>query len=80
VSQEQILGPLFFEEKITAENCTHLLTEFIALLENNVHDCWSQQSGVTAHTVKTTAFLLNFFDDHIAQHGLAIMIPRPYAT
>jgi hypothetical protein len=24
--------------------------------------------------------LLNFFDDHIAQHGLAIMIPRPYAT
>jgi hypothetical protein len=41
-------------------------TEFNALLEKNEWDCLSQQEGVTAHIVKTTtAFLQEFFDDHM---------------
>jgi hypothetical protein len=59
------VGPLFSEETITAENYPNILTEFIALLEKNKWDCWPQQGGVTTHTEKTTAFLHDFFSNHI---------------
>jgi len=44
------------------------LTPLIALLAQNKRDCWFQQHGVTAHTVKTTTlFLQDFFSDCIVR-------------
>jgi hypothetical protein len=64
-------GLLFFEGTITAENYQNLFTQLIALLEENEQDCWYQQDGVTFHTAKTTtAFLQDFFGDHIVRRGL----------
>jgi hypothetical protein len=51
------VGPLFFEDTITAENYPDLLTQFIVLLEENERDCWFQQDKATAHNTETTRVL-----------------------
>jgi hypothetical protein len=56
-SRKRIVGPLFFEDTITAEKYPDLLTQFIALLEENERDSWFQQDRATAHNTKTTAAL-----------------------
>jgi hypothetical protein len=38
LSPKQIMGPLFCEETITAENCPNNFAQFIALLEENKRD------------------------------------------
>jgi hypothetical protein len=38
VSRNGKVGPLFFEEKITAKNYPNILTQFIAFLEENKWD------------------------------------------
>jgi hypothetical protein len=48
ISRKRIVGPLFFGETINAERYQNLLTQFIALLEENERDCWLQQDGVFA--------------------------------
>jgi len=35
--------PLFFEQTITVENDTYLLTQITALLEENKQESWFQQ-------------------------------------
>jgi hypothetical protein len=61
ISRKRIVGPLFFEETINAERYQNLLTQFIALLEENERDCCLQQDGATPHTANTTTFLQEFF-------------------
>jgi hypothetical protein len=55
------VGALFFEDTITAENYPDILTQFIALLEENERDCWLQQDRATTHYTKTTAALYRTF-------------------
>jgi hypothetical protein len=65
------VGQLFFEEIITTQNYLSLLTQFIALLEENVRDCRFQQDGANTLTAETrTAFLQDFFGDRIVTCGL----------
>jgi hypothetical protein len=53
------------------EKLSNLLTQFIALPEEKKQNCWFQQAGATAHTMKTiTAFLQACFSDHILRCGL----------
>jgi len=62
------VGPLFFEKTITVKNNPIF---FIALQEENKQNCWFQQSGATAHTMKiTTALLQAFFSDCTVRYGL----------
>jgi hypothetical protein len=69
--RKQILGPLFFEETITVEIYANLLTQFVAVLEENGRDCWCQQDGAIAHSTKTTtAILQDFFSNRIVRFGL----------
>jgi len=59
------------EETVKAENDQNLLTQLIAVLEENEWDCWFQQDGVTTHTAKTTkAFLQDLFSDCIVGYGV----------
>jgi hypothetical protein len=54
------------EETVKAENDQNLLTQLIAVLEENEWDSWFQQDGVTTPTAKTTkAFLQHLFNDCI---------------
>jgi hypothetical protein len=55
VSRKRIVGPLFFEETIIAENYSDLLNKFIALLQQIQRVCWFQQDWSAAHTADTTA-------------------------
>ena len=64
-------GPLSFEDTITAENYPDLLTQFLALLEENKQVWWFQQNGASSHTTKaSTASSQNFFGDRIVGRGL----------
>jgi len=54
VSRKRIVGPLFFEETIIAENYPDLLSKFIALLLQIEQVCWFQQDWAVAHIAKTT--------------------------
>jgi len=59
--QNRILGSLFFVQTITTENYPHLLTQFVACLEEKGRICLSLQDGANAHTANTTTtFLLGF--------------------
>jgi hypothetical protein len=69
VSRKQIVVLLFFEDTVTAENYPNLLTRFIAVLEKNERNHWIQQDGMTAHTLKTTAFLQVFWRSRIVGRG-----------
>jgi hypothetical protein len=61
---------LFFDETINAERYQNLLTQFIALLEENERDCWLQQDGATPHTANTTTtFLHEFFGERVIGGG-----------
>ena len=63
---QRIVRPLFFEETITAENYRNVLTQLIALLQQNELDCWFQQQEATAHTEDTAAaFLQDLVCDRI---------------
>jgi hypothetical protein len=61
-----------FEETVTAEIYQNLVTQFIALQEENKRDCWWQQDGATAHTANRTSFL-QAFGDRIT--GRAVLAP-----
>jgi len=62
---------LFLEGTVNAENDQNLLTQLIAMLEENVWDSWFQQDEVTTHTAKTTkAFLQDLFSDCIVGYGV----------
>ena len=59
------------EETVKAEYSQSLLTQLIAVLEENKWDCWFQQGEVTTHIAKTTkAFLQDLFSDRIVGHGV----------
>jgi hypothetical protein len=71
ISRKQIVELLFFDETINVERYQNLLTQFIALLEENERDCWLQQDGATLHTANTTAtFLQEFFGERVIGGGL----------
>jgi len=54
MSRKRIVGPLFFEETIIAENYLDLLNKFIALLQQIQRGCWFQQDWSAASIEKTT--------------------------
>jgi hypothetical protein len=57
MSQRQIVGPLFFEETINAEQYQNFLTQFVSMLQENEKDCSFQHDAATAHNVNKTALL-----------------------
>jgi hypothetical protein len=69
VSQKQIVGSLFFEERITAGSS---LTQFIAVLAENERDCWFQIDGQPPIAGRQQLSRRTWL--------LATTIPRPYAT
>jgi hypothetical protein len=53
------------------QNVIKILTQFIALLEENGRDCWLQQDGATIHTANTTTtFMQEFFGEPVIGGGL----------
>jgi hypothetical protein len=51
-----------FEETVTAKSYQNLVTQFIALQEENKRDYWLQQDGATVHTANRTSFSQAFGD------------------
>jgi len=76
--------PLFFEDTLTAEKYPDLLTQFIALLEENEHDCWFQQDRATARNTKTTTALCRtssmivFVGHRLGHHNHQTLRNLPY--
>jgi len=80
VSGKWIVGPLFFEQAITVENDPHLLTQFIALPEENKQDCWFQQHWRWPTRLQkqqqldhqTPSHLTSFYEDFLWKESTAI--------
>jgi hypothetical protein len=71
VSRRRKIGPVFFNETITAERYQELIMNFISLLEAHEQDCWFQQNGATAHTENSTIQMLSeFFGGRIISRNL----------
>lgn len=71
ISRKRVIGPLFYDQNVTAAVYQNLLLAFISLLEPDERQCWFQQDGAAAHTAHTTtAMLEEFFDDRFISRGL----------
>ena len=82
VSWQQTVVSLFLEETFKAENDQYLLTQLIAVQEENVWDSWFQQDRVTTHTAKKNK---GFLAGSVQWSPCwvwcwATTIPRPHAT
>jgi hypothetical protein len=70
VPRKQVLGPLFFEEKITAKNYQNNVAEVLAQLEEDERDCSFHKYWANAQTVKaTTDFMKDFICDGFGRSG-----------
>jgi hypothetical protein len=56
ISRRRIIGPLFFETSINAEE---LIQKSIALLQVDERNCWFQQDSATAHTAAPSMEILH---------------------
>ncbi|PNF27722.1 hypothetical protein B7P43_G12790 [Cryptotermes secundus] len=66
VSRCQIVGPIFFLNVYQ-----DIITQFIAILEDDERECWLHQDGATCHTPnETKQFLCEFFGDCLILKGL----------
>jgi hypothetical protein len=61
VSRRRIIGPVFFNETVTADRYQELIMNFISPLEVDEQDCWFQQDGATSHTANSTMQMLSEF-------------------
>ncbi len=67
MSHLRIIGPIFFETTVNGEVYQDIITQFIALLEEDERDCVFQQDGACTHTVcETIEFLHEFFGKRFA--------------
>ena len=58
------MGPIFFNQTVTAYVYRDLICQFVSLLDVSERRCWLQQDGATAHAAnETMAFLREFFDN-----------------
>lgn len=73
MSRKRIIGPVFFENTITADRYrTDILEPFIAqLTDDEIDYAWFQQDGASAHTANASLeFLEQFFADRIISRGI----------
>lgn len=71
LSRRRIVGPLFFETTVNSVVYQDIITQFIALLEEDERYCWLQQDGATCHTSnETMRFLREFFGERLISKGL----------
>jgi hypothetical protein len=71
VSRCRIVGPIFFEDTVTAERYQDILMQFVVLLEVNERNAWFQQDRATRHSARKTMVLLRqFFGEKLISKGL----------
>jgi hypothetical protein len=68
ISRRRIIGPLFFETGINAEDYKELIQQFIALLKVDERKCWFQQDSAAAYTAMV--ILQEFFGENVISKGL----------
>ena len=75
MSRQRIIGPVFFENTITADRyITDILEPFIAqLTEDEIEYAWFQQDGASAHTANVS---LNFLEQFFADRIISRRIPE----
>lgn len=72
VSRRRLIGPIFFEESVTAERYrNNILNVFVNQLhDDELEQGYFQQDGARAHTARETLhYLREFFDDRIISIG-----------
>ena len=73
LSRKRIIGPIFFDETISAERYrTHILEQFVSQLnETELEQGWFQQDGATAHTARTPLNILeSIFANRVISHEI----------
>ena len=75
MSRSKIIGPIFFNETVTADRYQHqILMPFLELLDQNqinTATTWFQQDGATAHTARTSLrFLEDIYEDRVISKGI----------
>ena len=48
------MGPILFNQTVTANVYRDLICHFVSLLDVSERRCWLQQDGATAHTANET--------------------------
>jgi hypothetical protein len=73
MSQRRLIGPIFFEDSLTAERYrNNILDVFINQLhDDELNHGYFQQDGATAHTTRETLrYLRQFVDDRLISRDL----------
>ncbi|XP_031333083.1 uncharacterized protein LOC116163333 [Photinus pyralis] len=73
MSRRRIIGPIFFNDTITAERYrTQILDTFLNQLhDDEIREGYFQQDGATAHTARATLqYLEQFYDNRLISKGL----------
>ena len=71
MSRKRIVGPLFFDQPITAEAYQDIIVQFISLLRPEERHCWFQQDDTPINAaISTKEMLEEFFEDRVIAHGL----------
>lgn len=72
MSRRRIIGPIFFNENVTAERYRGILSQFIdEIHDDELQHGFFQQDGATAHTARETIrYLQEFYDDRIISQNL----------
>jgi hypothetical protein len=72
LSQQRIIGPIFFDTTVTSEVYQVLFHEFVNQLDDEELTLgWYQQDGATCHTSKASmAAVESFFPDRVISKGL----------
>ena len=71
ISRRRIIGPLFFETSINAEE---LIQQFIALLQVDARNCWFQQDSANAHIAASTMVILQeFFGENVIRGNICVL-------
>ena len=72
VSHWRVVGPIFFEATVNGDVYQDIITQFIALLDDDERYCWFQQDGATYHTSKWNygVPLREFFADRIISKNM----------
>jgi hypothetical protein len=82
MSQRRLIGPIFFEDSLTAERYrNNILDVFINQLhDDELNHGYFQQDGATAHTTRETLRYLRQFVDVDQSRSLGCKIASSYAA